>query len=117
MHVNIPRVIILKDFQFGKDATEVKTVGQLVWGLKRFIYDAMLYWGNFKDAYKALRNLSFEDITILFLNKRQNLEDGRGAIVEPTPIPYQKKTGPKPVFYLLFYKFMIAALPFIVCEG
>jgi hypothetical protein len=72
-----------------KGLTEITTLQQAHWGLRRFIYDAMLYWGNFRQAYGDLRLLSFEDIATFFATKRINGQRiaTRGAVVGPTPIP------------------------------
>jgi len=62
---------------------------QLQWGIRRLMYDAMLYWGNIRQAYRDLRQRSFEEITALFSQKQT--DDGqlvrRGQVVEPTDIP------------------------------
>ena len=34
------------------------------------MYDAMLYWGNFRQAYRELRQDKFEDIRGGFVQKR-----------------------------------------------
>src|SRR2546430_550272 len=36
--------------------TEIKSLKQFQWGLRRFIYDAMLFWGNLRQAYQDLRH-------------------------------------------------------------
>ena len=62
---------------------------QLQWGLRRFIYDAMLYWGNFRQAYRDLRQKSAAEIHTLFTQKQIN--EGRlvrrGKVVDPIRIP------------------------------
>jgi hypothetical protein len=69
--------------------SEIATLEQAHWGLRRFIYDAMLYWGNFRQAYRDLRLLSYEGIVELFADKRINEHriSTRGRVVEPAPIP------------------------------
>jgi hypothetical protein len=49
----------------------------------------MLYWGNFRQAYRDLRLLSYEGIVELFADKRINEHriSTRGRVVEPAPIP------------------------------
>lgn len=68
---------------------EIKSLQQLQWGIRRFMYDAMLYWGNFRQAYRDLRQKTFQEIESLFEAKRVN--EGRlvrrGKVVDPTDIP------------------------------
>ncbi|HKO54067.1 MAG TPA: hypothetical protein VJV79_40440, partial [Polyangiaceae bacterium] len=67
----------------------VQSLGQLQWGIRRFMYDALLFWGNFRQAYRDLRQKSFEEIQELFA--RKSVDEGRlarrGKVVEPTEIP------------------------------
>lgn len=72
---------------------EIKSMMQLEWGIRRFIYDAMLYWGNIRQAYRDLRQLSLEEITEHFANKRLDERRliTRGEIVQPTPIPQDNR--------------------------
>lgn len=76
-------------FRPPEGATEIKSLKQLQWGLRRFIYDATLYWGNLRQAYRDLRQHNFEGIQTLFASKRINescmIE--RGKIEEPNDIP------------------------------
>jgi len=69
--------------------TEIKSTQQAIWGLRRFVYDAMLYWGNFRQAYRELRTLPFDDIAEIFAGKRINSKRiiTRGRIEGPTSIP------------------------------
>ena len=72
-----------------KGVTEITSLQQAQWGFRRFIYDAMLYWGNFRQAYRDLRLLSFEAISTFFSEKRINEQRiaTRGKVAGPTPIP------------------------------
>jgi len=69
-------------------ADEIRTIQQFQWGLRRFMYDAMLYWGNFRQAYGELRRRSFDDILGFFATKRFDdaLLRRRGAVREPSAI-------------------------------
>jgi hypothetical protein len=75
------------------EAPDIRSLQQLHWGLRRFIYDAMLYWGNLKQAYRDLRQRSFEEIAALYRAKR--FDDGllsrRGAVREPVAIAKDKR--------------------------
>ena len=76
-------------FRPPKDAHEIVSVEHLQWGIRRFIYDAMLYWGNFHQAYRDLRQLTSEQLLHCFAAKR--VDEGRmtrrGKVQDPTPIP------------------------------
>lgn len=71
------------------EANEICSIHQLEWGVRRFRYDAILYWGNFRQAYRELRQLSFDEIAAVFASKRVN--EGRmirrGKVEEATSIP------------------------------
>lgn len=70
-------------------ATEIKSLKQFHWGLRRFIYDAMLFWGNLRQAYRDLRQLRYEEIRAQFTAKRpdENRLSTRGAVRNPVSIP------------------------------
>lgn len=76
-------------FRPPEGATEIQSLQQLQWGIQRFMYDAMLYWGNFGQAYRKLRQDQFEDIREGFVQKRIDTERmrRRGNIQDPTAIP------------------------------
>jgi len=69
--------------------SEIATLRQFQWGVRRFIYDAMLYWGNFRQAYRDLRQMSFEQITSHFAQRRfdENHLITRGKVRGPVSIP------------------------------
>ena len=71
------------------DGTDISSVRHFQWGLRRFFYDAMLYWGNFRQAYRELRQLDSDAIRRLFALKRFNESRmiTRGKVQEPIPIP------------------------------
>jgi len=68
---------------------QIRSLQQLRWGIKRFMYDTMLYWGNFRQAYRDLRQKPFNKIEQLF--KRNRVNEGqlirRGKIIDPVSIP------------------------------
>jgi len=75
------------------DADEILSLQQLHWGLRRFMYDAMLYWGNFRQAYRELRQRSLDDLTVFFAAKRydEGLLRRRGAVHQPTLIAKDRR--------------------------
>jgi hypothetical protein len=70
-------------------ATQITSMQQLQWGVRRFILDAMLYWGNFREAYRQLRGLDYESLLGLFAMKRIDTKHllSRRTITEPAAIP------------------------------
>ena len=84
----VDRVLGPEDFRPPEGADEVLSVQQLQWGFRRFMYDAMLYWGNFRQAYRELRQRTQDEIAHLFSSKRT--DEGRmirrGKVSGPTPI-------------------------------
>jgi len=85
----VEKAIPNENYKPPEGAEEIKSLKQLQWGIRRFMYDAMLYWGNFRQAYRDLRQKTFEDLEKLFQAKRVN--EGRlirrGKVVEPISIP------------------------------
>ena len=75
-------------FRPPEDSTEIQSLQHLEWGIRRFMYDAMLYWGNFRQAYRELRQKELDDIRELFAAKRMNNDQilRRGKIQEPISI-------------------------------
>lgn len=69
-------------------SNEVISLKQLQWGLRRFMYDAMLFWGNFRQAYRELRQLSFEKLleTFRLTGLNSALLERRGSVRDVTPI-------------------------------
>ena len=84
----VEQVFGLESFEPPEGATEIKSLKHLYWGVRRFIYDAMLYWGNFRQAYRDLRQFQYQDIEEFFAAKRVNEARmiRRGAITEPVKI-------------------------------
>ncbi len=82
-----------KPYRPPADANELKSSKQFEWGLRRFVYDAMLYWGNLLQAYRDLRTLSHEELQTLFTAMRY--DDSRlvrrGAIEAPRAIPHDTR--------------------------
>ena len=68
----IEKVFSEDDYEPPEGADEIKSIRQFQWGIRRFIYDAMLYWGNFRQAYRELRQLREGEIAELFTYKRIN---------------------------------------------
>lgn len=83
------RVFGSTSYQPPDGAQEILSVDQLKWGVRRFMFDAMLYWGNFRQAYRDLRERSSDEIRSIFQRKRVNAERmiRRGAIQGATKIP------------------------------
>jgi hypothetical protein len=74
-------------------ADDIKSILQLQWGIRRFFYDAMLYWGNIRQAYRDLRVMRLEQITDYFAAKRSNEERliKRGDFFHPYVIPQDNR--------------------------
>jgi hypothetical protein len=47
----------------------ISSLPHLKWGLYRFYVDALLYFGNIRQAYRQLRDKSFEDLEKFFVSK------------------------------------------------
>lgn len=86
---DVRKVFRSVEYQPPDGCTEVESLEQLKWGFTRFTYDAMLFWGNFRQAYRDLRCLSFSDIEENFSRRRfdEDLLRRRGAIQRPKEIP------------------------------
>lgn len=69
--------------------THIASMDQLVWGLERFFIDGLLFYGNFRSAYRDLRTRSFDDITDHYRKKRHDTESMqlRGPILPLKSIP------------------------------
>jgi hypothetical protein len=89
----VDRVFRDSSYHPPKDAVEIKSVPQFQWGLRRFVYDAMLYWGNFRQAYRELRNCDIDQIRKRFATQR--VDEGamirRGKVQEPEPVPKEHR--------------------------
>src|SRR5262245_44383212 len=48
----------------------ISSLAHLKWGLYRFYVDALLYFGNIRQAYRTLRNKSFEELSDFFAGIR-----------------------------------------------
>jgi len=73
--------------------TAITSLQQAQWGLRRFIYDAMLYWGNFRQAYRDLRLLPIEKIRSMFAAKATDEQRvaTRGKVEGPISIPQDRR--------------------------
>jgi hypothetical protein len=85
----VERVVSSTSYTPPPNLTEIKSLPHAQWGIRRFIFDAMLYWGNLRQAYRELRQLTFDQTVSLFAGKRVNDQRmlTRGKVAEPTPIP------------------------------
>lgn len=55
-----------------EDAEMIHSLSHLKWGLYRFYVDALLYFGNVREAYRSLRIKTFDDLSQYFQTKRFN---------------------------------------------
>lgn len=55
------------------DAT-IRSLDHLTWGLYRLYVDGLLHFGNVRSAYRALRNLTFDQLENYFQSKRYDTE-------------------------------------------
>ena len=85
----VERVLLAGRFRPPDGVTEIKSLQQLEWGIRRFMYDAMLYWGNFRQAFRDLRGCGHKKISKLFESKRIDAGrmTARGKVEVPKPIP------------------------------
>ncbi len=76
-----------------KGVSEIRSLDQGLWGFRRLVYDAMLFWGNLRQAYRDLRGLSYGEIRSLFAEKRIDNEHmvTRGVVAGPTHIPIDNR--------------------------
>jgi hypothetical protein len=83
------KVFSEEQFEPPEGTAEVQSLRQLHWGIRRFIYDAMLYWGNFRQAYRDLRGKTCAEIEDLFRSKRVDERRliTRGKVADPFDIP------------------------------
>jgi hypothetical protein len=85
----VDKVFPSKTYAPASGSTGILSLEQLQWGIRRFMYDALLFWGNFRQAYRDLRQKTFEQIQTIFALKR--VDEGRlirrGQVVEPANIP------------------------------
>ena len=52
------------------EGSTIKSIDHLKWGMYRFYVDALLYFGNIRSAYRGLRELSLDEISLLLTKKR-----------------------------------------------
>jgi molybdopterin converting factor small subunit len=79
-----------------KNATSILSLEHLKWGLYRLYVDALLYFGNIRSGYRALREKTSEDLISFFKERRfdTNMIKRRGP-------PLQLRTIPKDHRYLI----------------
>lgn len=85
----VDRVFSSTVFRPPEESDEILSHQQLQWGLRRFMYDAMLYWGNFRQAYRELRGRSLDELRSLYASKTfdERRMIRRGRIQEPAAVP------------------------------
>jgi hypothetical protein len=68
--------------------TEILSLAHLRWGLHRFYVDALLYFGNVRSAYRALRDMSEQGLVEFFAHRRIDTEGlrRRGPALDLRPI-------------------------------
>src|SRR5262249_23174854 len=71
-----------------QNLNHISSIPHLKWGLYRFYVDALLYFGNIRQAYRHLRDMSFAAIQEYFSSKRFDTQRlmSRGAPLEMMPI-------------------------------
>lgn len=89
----VDKVLSAAGYSPPKEAAGITSLDQFRWGSRRFMYDAMLYWGNFSQAYRDLRLLSFQEIKTFFSEKRVNEQriGTRGKVAGPKLIPHDHR--------------------------
>ena len=71
----------------------IRTLDHLAWGLHRLYVDGLLYYGNIRQAFRSLRNLSYEELEEMFAAKRFDTEaiKRRGPPLQLKPIDKDKR--------------------------
>ena len=66
----------------------ISSLDHLYWGLYRLYVDGLLWFGNIRTAYRALRTQSFDSLVRYFVNRRFNTEElkKRGPALGLVPI-------------------------------
>ncbi len=66
----------------------ISSLAHLKWGLYRFYVDALLYFGNIRQAYRTLREQSLDDLHQFYLSKQFDTQRlmSRGAPLAMEPI-------------------------------
>ena len=77
------------DPQWISGTPAITTLAHLRWGLQRLFTDGLLYFGNIRTAYRALRILSRKDLGIFFHTKRFDTDviKQRGSALSLQEIP------------------------------
>ncbi|MBZ5704499.1 MAG: hypothetical protein LAN63_04040 [Acidobacteriia bacterium] len=85
----VEKVLSASGYKPPQGVTEITSLEHARWGFLRFMYDAMLYWGNFRQGYRDMRLRSFQEISTFFSEKRVNEERiaTRGRVAGPNAIP------------------------------
>lgn len=72
------------------DRNAIQSIEHLRWGLYRFYVDALLFFGNVRQAYRYLRGLSFEAISALYRAKCFDHDSASGLITRGPPLPLRQ---------------------------
>jgi hypothetical protein len=72
------------------DRNAIHSIEQLRWGLYRFYADALLFFGNVRQAYRHLRGLSFEAIATLYRTKCFDYDSKAGLVHRGPALPLQQ---------------------------
>ena len=85
----VERVFDSDTYRPSEGVREIKSLQQFQWGIRRFVMDAMLYWGNLRQAYRELRVLTRDQIADRFASKRMDESHmaTRGSVIQPHHIP------------------------------
>ena len=85
----VERVFGFGPYRPPEGVREIKSLQQFQWGVRRFIMDAMLYWGNLRQAYRELRVFTRDVIADQFAFKRMDESRmiTRGSVIQPDHIP------------------------------
>ncbi|MFH1958355.1 MAG: hypothetical protein ABIJ15_07770 [bacterium] len=77
------------DFEPPTETSTITSMKQLQWGFHRFMFDAMLYYGNFKQAYLGLKDKTYDQLVEYYKNKCFDEAHliSRGSILRPLHIP------------------------------
>jgi len=68
------------------DEKGISTPRQFEWGVRRFVTDALLFFGNARTAYRTLRKMSYKQLTGFFEKKRQ---DSQGLRSRGETLPFR----------------------------
>jgi hypothetical protein len=70
-----------------KDRKAIHSIEHLRWGLYRLYVDALLFFGNVRQAYRKLRGLSFDQISNLYRLKCFDYQSSAGLVNRGPALP------------------------------